>query len=326
MKVRRALVSVSDKNGLLPFVKGLADLGITLISTGGTAAALREAGLTVISVDEVTGHPEILGGRVKTLHPRIHGGILARAGHAGDAEEMAAAGIEAIDLVVVNLYPFEEWVQRRGVTNDELIEQMEIGETERNLRMLDSVIRYLTVKVDENVVVDNGTGAPTGHEGPVGEWRRNFIGVDPGTATSLGLLADTFETAITWDRWPEFDATVRAEMGKVGLETLGDPSAIVPVRVGAEGLARIASRNLSQLGAIANLVEYPAVPQGGARFRVQVMADHTDEDILLFVSAMLEAMRSADSEFRSFREMGRAVTASIASADEAILRTSTKAA
>ncbi len=68
---------------------------------------------------------------------------------------------------------------------------------------------------DENVVVDNGSGAPTGHEGPVGEWRRNFIGVDPGTATSLGLLADTFETAITWDRWPEFDATVRAEMGKV---------------------------------------------------------------------------------------------------------------
>lgn len=77
MKVRRALLSVSDKNGLVPFARGLADLGVTLISTGGTAAALREAGLTVVSVDEVTGHPEILGGRVKTLHPKIHGGIWA---------------------------------------------------------------------------------------------------------------------------------------------------------------------------------------------------------------------------------------------------------
>ena len=126
MKVRRALVSVSDKNGLLPFVKGLADLGITLISTGGTAAALREAGLTVISVDEVTGHPEILGGRVKTLHPKIHGGLLARLGNAKDAQEMAAAGIEEIDLVVVNLYPFRETVAA-GASDAEVVEQIDIG-------------------------------------------------------------------------------------------------------------------------------------------------------------------------------------------------------
>ena len=92
MKVRRALLSVSDKNGLVSFARGLADLGVTLISTGGTAAALREAGLTVVSVDEVTGHPEILGGRVKTLHPKIHGGILGRANHEQDAAEMAEHG------------------------------------------------------------------------------------------------------------------------------------------------------------------------------------------------------------------------------------------
>jgi phosphoribosylaminoimidazolecarboxamide formyltransferase/IMP cyclohydrolase len=126
VKVRRALVSVSDKNGLLPFVQGLADLGVTLISTGGTATALRAAGLDVTPVDQVTGHPEILGGRVKTLHPRIHGGILGRADHADDAREMREAGIEPIDLVVVNLYPFRETVAA-GASDAEVIEQIDIG-------------------------------------------------------------------------------------------------------------------------------------------------------------------------------------------------------
>jgi phosphoribosylaminoimidazolecarboxamide formyltransferase / IMP cyclohydrolase len=127
VRVSRALVSVSDKTGLEAFAKGLADRGITIISTGGTADSLRSWGIDVVPVDEVTGHPEILGGRVKTLHPKIHGGILARAGHEGDAEQMREGGIEPIDLVVVNLYPFEEWVQRRGVGDDELIEQIDIG-------------------------------------------------------------------------------------------------------------------------------------------------------------------------------------------------------
>jgi 7-keto-8-aminopelargonate synthetase-like enzyme len=112
---------------------------------------------------------------------------------------------------------------------------------------------------------------------------------------------------------------LRAETKRVGLETLGDPSAIVPVRVGAEGLARIASRNLAALGAIANLVEYPAVPKGGARFRVQVMADHKTEEIDVLVKAMLEAMRSADIEFRSYREETFAsTTAATAHADAAV--------
>ncbi|MDX2201623.1 MAG: pyridoxal phosphate-dependent aminotransferase family protein [Hyphomicrobiaceae bacterium] len=99
---------------------------------------------------------------------------------------------------------------------------------------------------------------------------------------------------------------LRGEVQRVGMEVHGDPSAIVPVRLGAEGLARIASRNLAELGAIANLVEYPAVPQGGARFRVQVMADHQREEIDALVKAMLEAMRSADLEFRAHREGDRA--------------------
>jgi phosphoribosylaminoimidazolecarboxamide formyltransferase / IMP cyclohydrolase len=127
VRVSRALVSVSDKAGLEDFARGLADAGITIVSTGGTAESLRSWGIDVVAVDEVTGHPEIMGGRVKTLHPRIHGGILGRAGHEGDAREMAENGIEPIDLVVVNLYPFEEWARRRGVSDDELIEQIDIG-------------------------------------------------------------------------------------------------------------------------------------------------------------------------------------------------------
>jgi phosphoribosylaminoimidazolecarboxamide formyltransferase / IMP cyclohydrolase len=125
--VGRALVSVSDKTGLEELVRGLADLGVAIVSTGGTAAALEGMGVDVVPVSEVTGHPEIMGGRVKTLHPRIHGGILARPDHSGDARDMRDAGIEPFDLVVVNLYPFEETAGRRGATEAEIVEQIDIG-------------------------------------------------------------------------------------------------------------------------------------------------------------------------------------------------------
>jgi glycine C-acetyltransferase len=114
--------------------------------------------------------------------------------------------------------------------------------------------------------------------------------------------------------------SLRKELERVGLEALGDPSAIVPVRVGAEGLARIASRNLAELGAIANLVEYPAVPKGGARFRVQVMSDHKAQEIDAFVKAMLEAMRSADIEFRAYREASHASGAAAVADDDMAAR------
>jgi phosphoribosylaminoimidazolecarboxamide formyltransferase/IMP cyclohydrolase len=127
VRVGRALVSVSDKAGLEELARGLAELGVTIVSTGGTAAALREMGVDVLPVDEVTGHPEIMGGRVKTLHPRVHGGILARPDHEGDAQEMRVAGIEPIDLVVVNLYPFEETAGRRGAAEAEIVEQIDVG-------------------------------------------------------------------------------------------------------------------------------------------------------------------------------------------------------
>lgn len=124
---RRALISVSDKRGLVPLGKGLSGLGFELVSTGGTARALREAGLDVTDVAAVTGVPEMLDGRVKTLHPRIAAGILADRRLAGHREQLAAAGIEPFELVIVNLYPFETASQRAGISADELVEEIDIG-------------------------------------------------------------------------------------------------------------------------------------------------------------------------------------------------------
>ena len=125
LTVRRALISVSDKRGLVPFVSGLADLGVEIISTGGTCRALREAGIEVIEVSKKTGFPEIMDGRVKTLHPSIHGGLLGRRGT--DEGVMAEHGIEPIDLLAVNLYPFEQTIAREDATIDDAIENIDIG-------------------------------------------------------------------------------------------------------------------------------------------------------------------------------------------------------
>src|SRR3954468_18736861 len=123
----RALLSVSDKRGLVDLARGLAARGYELVSTGGTARVLAEAGLPVVNVSEVTGFPEMMDGRVKTLHPKIHGGILARRAHPEDLAAIAARGIGLIDVVVVNLYPFAETARKPGVTFAELVEQIDIG-------------------------------------------------------------------------------------------------------------------------------------------------------------------------------------------------------
>ena len=123
--LRRALVSVSDKTGLVELARALAEHGVEILSTGGTARTLRDAGIAVTGVSEHTGFPEIMDGRVKTLHPRIHGGILGR--RDADAAAMAEHDIPPIDLVVVNLYPFASTVARPGVTREEAIENIDIG-------------------------------------------------------------------------------------------------------------------------------------------------------------------------------------------------------
>ena len=125
--MRRAILSVSDKTGLIPFGKALAARGFELVSTGGTAKALADAGLPVVNVSDVTGFPEMMDGRVKTLHPKIHGGILARRSHPEDLALAKQHGIGLVDLVVVNLYPFVETAAKPGIKFDDLIEQIDIG-------------------------------------------------------------------------------------------------------------------------------------------------------------------------------------------------------
>ncbi len=126
-KVTRALISVSHKEGILDFAKGLEKLGIEILSTGGTAKLLRDGGIAVKDVSEFTGSPEMLDGRVKTLHPKVHGGILGRRNNPEHVKQMKQYGIEPIDLVVVNLYPFEQTVAKPGCMLDEAIENIDIG-------------------------------------------------------------------------------------------------------------------------------------------------------------------------------------------------------
>ncbi len=126
-KIRRALISLSDKKGAAEFAKNLSNFGVEIISTGGTAKALRDAGLAVTDVSDVTGFPEMMDGRVKTLHPKIHGAFLALRDNPEHVGAMTTHGIEPIDMVVVNLYPFEETIAKDGVSLEEAVENIDIG-------------------------------------------------------------------------------------------------------------------------------------------------------------------------------------------------------
>ena len=125
--IRRALISVSDKTGIVDFARELSVFGVEIISTGGTAKTLRDAGIAVRDVSDITGFPEMMDGRIKTLHPRVHGGLLAIRDNPEHVAAMEQHGIESIDMVVVNLYPFAETIKRQGVTREEAIEQIDIG-------------------------------------------------------------------------------------------------------------------------------------------------------------------------------------------------------
>jgi phosphoribosylaminoimidazolecarboxamide formyltransferase / IMP cyclohydrolase len=127
IKVKRALLSVYDKTGIVDFARALVDLGVEIVSSGGTASALADAGIDVIPVEQLTGQPEIFGGRVKTLTPQIHGGLLMRRDHTGDVEQAAKHAIKTIDLLCVNLYPFQDTVAAKGDDRDACIEMIDIG-------------------------------------------------------------------------------------------------------------------------------------------------------------------------------------------------------
>jgi phosphoribosylaminoimidazolecarboxamide formyltransferase/IMP cyclohydrolase len=193
MKVRRALVSVHDKTGVAEFARGLAALGIEIVSTGGTARLLREAGLAVRDVAEITGFPEMMDGRVKTLHPRIHGGILARRDAPSHLAALDEHEIPPIDLVVVALYPFEATVARPGVTLPEAIEQIDVGGP--------TMIRAAAKNhASVGVITD-----PAQYAGVLAELR--VSGGLLGDATRAGLAREAFR------RTAEYDAAIASFLG-----------------------------------------------------------------------------------------------------------------
>jgi phosphoribosylaminoimidazolecarboxamide formyltransferase/IMP cyclohydrolase len=184
-RVRRALLSVSDKTGLVPFASGLVGLGVGLISTGGTARVLREAGLPVTDVAEITGFPEMLDGRVKTLHPRIHGGLLSIRGNPEHERQIAAEGIAPIDLVAITLYPFETTIGKPDVSLAQAIENIDIG----GPAMLRSAAKNFQ---DVAVLVD-----PADYSMVLEELTRNHGALSP--ATRFGLARKAFAHTARYD-------------------------------------------------------------------------------------------------------------------------------
>ena len=146
-KIERAIISVTDKNGIADFAKSLSRFGVQVLSTGGTAKVLRGSGIQVVDISEYTGFPEMMDGRVKTLHPKVHGGLLGLRDNPDHVKMMQAHGITPIDLVVVNLYQFEKTVAKPGVTLEEAIENIDIGGPSM-LRSSAKNFRDVTVIVD----------------------------------------------------------------------------------------------------------------------------------------------------------------------------------
>jgi phosphoribosylaminoimidazolecarboxamide formyltransferase / IMP cyclohydrolase len=184
-KMKRALISVSNKNGVVEFAKALQAMGIEILSTGGTAKSLRDAGVPVKDVSEHTGSPEMLDGRVKTLHPKIHGGLLSRRDNPKDMEEIKKHGIETIDVVVVNLYPFEATIAKPGVTFDEAIENIDIGGPAM-LRSASKNFRHVAVIVD-----------PSDYEKVIAEMKS--LGGDLAQETRLELAKKVFRHTSRYD-------------------------------------------------------------------------------------------------------------------------------
>lgn len=146
-KIERAIISVTDKSGVVDFAKSLSRFGVEILSTGGTAKAMREGGVAVKDISEYTGFPEMLDGRVKTLHPKVHGGLLGMRDNPEHVKMMQGHGIQNIDLLVVNLYQFEKTVAKEGVTLEEAIENIDIGGPAM-LRSSAKNFRDVTVLVD----------------------------------------------------------------------------------------------------------------------------------------------------------------------------------
>jgi phosphoribosylaminoimidazolecarboxamide formyltransferase/IMP cyclohydrolase len=213
MAVERALLSVFDKTGIVEFARKLAALKIEILSTGGTAKLLREEGVPVKDVSEFTGWPEMLGGRVKTLHPKVHGGLLYRRHHAEDLKQAKEHGIAPIDLVVVNLYPFEETVAKLYLTSEELIENIDIGGP--------TMLRSAAKNFDSVTVVTDPA-----------DYDRVAAELEAGRETSLGLRLELARKVFATTS--RYDGLITMNLERLGLT--GDklevqPKPVLPERV-----------------------------------------------------------------------------------------------
>ncbi len=184
-KIQRAILSVTDKTGLSEFAGKLAEMGIELISTGGTAKLLRDSGIKVKDISELTGFPEMLDGRVKTLHPKVHGGILHRREDAAHRKSVADHGIQAIDMVVVNLYAFEKTAAKPGVRFEDMIENIDIGGP--------SMIRSAAKNFQDVAVVTS----PADYSDIAGEMAMSGGELSP--ATKWRLAQKAFATTAAYD-------------------------------------------------------------------------------------------------------------------------------
>ncbi len=185
-KIQRAIISLSDKSGILEFAKEIQGFGVEILSTGGTAKTLRENGLKVLDISAYTGFPEMLDGRVKTLHPKVHGGLLGIRDNPEHARKMKEHGIKEIDMVVVNLYPFEATVAKPSCTLEEAIENIDIGGPSM-LRAAAKNYPYVTVIVD-----------PADYKPILEEMKKNGGAV--GKATNFRLAKKVFQLTSRYDK------------------------------------------------------------------------------------------------------------------------------
>ncbi|WP_422448072.1 bifunctional phosphoribosylaminoimidazolecarboxamide formyltransferase/IMP cyclohydrolase [Thermoanaerobacterium sp. DL9XJH110] len=211
--IKRALLSVSDKTGLIEFARGLYELGVEIISTGGTAMALQEAGIKVTAVSDITGFPEILDGRVKTLHPKIHGGLLALRRKEEHMQQIKELGIEPIDLVAINLYPFKRTIEKPGVTFEEAIENIDIGGPSM-LRSAAKNHRYVIVLSDPQDYIPVLEQLRTKGDVDYAYRRRLALKVFEHTSHYDALIADYFRRVSKQD---SPGAEGKLEAGEVGL-------------------------------------------------------------------------------------------------------------
>jgi phosphoribosylaminoimidazolecarboxamide formyltransferase/IMP cyclohydrolase len=276
MAVERALISVFDKSGVLEFAKRLAALRIEILSTGGTAKLLREGGVVVRDVSDFTGWPEMLGGRVKTLHPKVHGGLLFRRNFAEDKKEAAEHGIAPIDLVVVNLYPFEATAAKTNLTAEELIENIDIGGPTM-LRSAAKNFESVTVVVD-----------PADYDRVAGELEHSG---ETSLATRLELARKVFATTSRYDGMIAMELErLSAVSGRVEL----DDRPLLPERV------HIALRRHQELRYGENPHQAAAlyVPAGRAAEGLAAAKQLQGKELSYNNFVDLEAARSLVAEFR----------------------------